>query len=84
MCVPAPAEAGFYFFVRLIMKLETLFPHIPAMGSDTKRGQGRSKKPLRIKVEHDGRVFVARYEGRPGRCFGLSEKEATYGLRAGQ
>ena len=66
------------------MMMTTLFPHTPAMVSDTKRGQGRSKKPLRIKIEHDGRVFVARYEGRPGRCFGLTEKDATYGLRSGQ
>lgn len=66
------------------MRLETLFPCTPTMVFDTKRGQGRSKKPLHIKIEHDGRVFVARYEGRPGRCFGLTEKEATYNLRSGQ
>jgi hypothetical protein len=45
--------------------------------------QGRSKKTLRIKVEHDGRVWIARYEGRPGACFGQSEREASYSLRAG-
>lgn len=60
-------------------------PFQPTMVLDLKpRNQGRSKKPLRIKVEHDGRVFIARYEGRPGLCFGLTEKEATYALRSGQ
>ena len=38
--------------------------------------QGRSKKKLRITVEHDGRVWVARNEGRPGLCFGDTKEEA--------
>jgi hypothetical protein len=46
--------------------------------------QGRSKKALRMKLAHDGRVFVARWEGRAGFCFGLTKKEATYNLRSGQ
>lgn len=67
------------------MSLETLFPRTHTVVPDPKqRGQGRSKKPLRMTVEHDGRVFIARYEGRPGMCFGLTEKEATYNLRSGQ
>jgi hypothetical protein len=65
--------------------LNTLFPHQPTLVSDSKpRYQGRSKKTLKMVVEHDGCVFVTRYEGRPGFCFGLTEKEATYNLRAGQ
>lgn len=60
-----------------------LFPNQPTFEESKTRRHGRSKKPLRIKVEHDGRVFVARYEGRPGVCFGPTEKEATYALRSG-
>jgi hypothetical protein len=56
----------------------------PTVSDQRPHGQGRSKKPLRISLKHDGRVFVARYEGRPGFCFGVTEKEATYNLRAGQ
>ena len=67
------------------MMLNTLYPFQPTMVPDLKpRSQGRSKKQLRIKVEHDGRVFKARYEGRPGCCFGATEKDATYALRSGQ
>ena len=65
--------------------LNTLYPNQPTLVPDIRhRGQGRSKKPLRITVEHDGRVFIARYEGRAGHCFGATEKEATYNLRSGQ
>jgi hypothetical protein len=66
------------------MQLTTLFPHQPTFTDILPIRQGRSKKPLRMVIEHDGRVFVARYEGRLGFCFGLTEKEATYNLRAGQ
>lgn len=59
-------------------------PFQPTVADLKPRGQGRSKKPLRVRVEHDGVVFVARYEGRPGRCFGATEREATYALRSGQ
>lgn len=64
--------------------LNTLYPHQPTTAPILPARQGRSKKPLRIKVAHDGRVFIARYEGRADRCFGATEKEATYSLRSGQ
>jgi hypothetical protein len=66
------------------MNITTLYPHQPTMVEPRPRGQGRSKKPLRIKLEFDGRVFVARFLGRPNFCFGDTEKEATYNLRSGQ
>ena len=45
--------------------------------------QGRSAKKLRPLIEHDGRVWIARYEGRPGRFFGASRQEANNNLQAG-
>lgn len=45
--------------------------------------QGRSRKKLRPVIEHDGRVWVARYEGRPGRFFGASRQEANNNMQAG-
>ena len=65
------------------MMLNTLLPHTSTFAS-FRTTQGRSKKPLSLRVEHDGRVWVARFEGRPNFCFGDTEKEATYNLRAGQ
>ena len=56
----------------------------PTFADETRKWQGRSKKKLRPVIECDGRVFVARYEGRPGFCFGVTEKDASYNLRAGQ
>lgn len=66
------------------MTLDTLYPHTPSFTDIRPTRQGRSKKILRMKVAHDGRVFIARFEGRSGFCFGLTEREATYNLRAGQ
>lgn len=65
------------------MAVNTLFPFQSTFTEPRTRGHGRSKKPLRIKLTHDGRVFVARYEGRPGFCFGVTEKDATYNLKSG-
>jgi hypothetical protein len=45
--------------------------------------QGRSRKQLKLAIEHDGRVFVARYEGRPGRVFGSTIREAQNNLKVG-
>jgi hypothetical protein len=45
--------------------------------------QGRSRKQLKLAIEHDGRVFIARYEGRPGRYFGPTEKAVLNNLQAG-
>ena len=45
--------------------------------------QGRSKKKLRPVIEHDGRVWVARHEGRAGRFFGETRQEANNNLQAG-
>jgi hypothetical protein len=45
--------------------------------------QGRSKKVLRPVIEHDGRVWVARYEGRPGLFFAATKQEAQNNLQAG-
>ena len=65
------------------MQLTTLFPHQPAFGDILPNRQGRSKKILRPVIECDGRVFVARYEGRQGRSFGATQKEALSNLQAG-
>jgi hypothetical protein len=46
--------------------------------------QGRSKKQLKPVIEHDGRVWVARYEGRPGLFFGATKQEAQNNLQATQ
>jgi hypothetical protein len=45
--------------------------------------QGRSRKQLKLAIEHDGRVFIARYEGRPGRVFGSTIREAQNNLKVG-
>ena len=45
--------------------------------------QGHSKKKLKPVIEHDGRVWIARYEGRPGRFFGASAEQAIGNLQAG-
>jgi hypothetical protein len=63
--------------------MNTLFPFNYSYDEPRPNRQGRSTKPLRMIIEHDGCVFVARYEGRPGFCFGVTEREATYALRSG-
>jgi len=65
------------------MSLDTLFPHQPTLSAILPNRQGRSKKKLRPVIEHDGRVFVARFEGRPNRCFGATPQEANNNLQAG-
>ena len=64
------------------MKPNTLFPFQPTMVEDKGRWQGRSKKTLRPVIEHDGRVWIARYEGRPGKCFGATLQTAQNNLQA--
>jgi hypothetical protein len=64
-------------------QLNTLYPHQPTLVPDMKARQGRSTKILRPVVKFDGRVFVARFEGRRGCCFGATEKDATWNLQAG-
>ena len=51
--------------------------------TDPRIRQGRSKKKLKPVLEHDGRVWVARYEGRAGRSFGSTQQEANNNLQAG-
>ena len=53
----------------------------PAVTESDRTRQGRSKKPLRLVIAHDGRVFVVRYEGRPGCFFGATAQEATDNLQ---
>jgi len=66
------------------MSLSTLFPYQPSFDDEKPvKYQGRSQKLLRPVVEHDGRVFVARYEGRRNRYFGSSAQEALNNLQAG-
>lgn len=55
----------------------------PPMVDDKNRRQGRSRKTLKPVIKHDGRVWVARYEGRPSRFFGSSLQEAHNNLQAG-
>lgn len=40
-----------------------------------RKGQGRSNKILKPVIEHDGRVWVARFEGRPERAFGDTQRQ---------
>jgi hypothetical protein len=63
--------------------LNTLYPTQIASTPIRSDRQGRSRKQLKLAIEHDGRVFVARYEGRPGRYFGPTEKAALNNLQAG-
>lgn len=65
------------------MNIETLYPHQPTLVPNTKARQGRSKKVLRPVIKFDGRVFVARYEGRPNIFFGATSQEATRNMQAG-
>ena len=65
------------------MSLNTLYPFSFSYTDIIPNRQGRSKKQLRPVIEHDGRVFVARYEGRPSLFFGATEKEALNNLQAG-
>ena len=65
------------------MSLTTLFPHQPTFTDILPARQGRSKKKLRPVVKHDGKVFVALYEGRPGRFFGATPQEANNNLQSG-
>jgi len=65
------------------MSLDTLFPHQPTLSAILPNRQGRSKKQLKPVIEHDGRVFVARFEGRPGRFFGATQPEAHRNLQVG-
>jgi hypothetical protein len=63
--------------------LETLERFTQATTPALPNRQGRSKKQLKLVIEHDGRLFVARYVGRPGRYFGPTEKAALNNLQAG-
>ena len=66
------------------MNITTLYPREASFSDIRPTRQGRSKKTLRPVIEHDGRVFVARYEGRPNICFGANEQEALRNLRIGE
>lgn len=63
--------------------LNTLYPHQPTLVPDVNRRQGRSKKQLKPVVTHDGRVFVARFQGRANIFFGATQQEALRNLREG-
>jgi hypothetical protein len=63
--------------------LETLERFTQATTPALPNRQGRSRKQLKLAIEHDGRVFIARYEGRPGRYFGPTEKAVLNNLQAG-
>jgi hypothetical protein len=60
----------------------TLYPNQPSTAPIRSAKQGRSRKQLKLVIKCDGRVYVARYEGRPGRCFGPTEKAALNNLQA--
>lgn len=63
--------------------MKTLEPFRHSFSEPLPNRQGRSKKHLRPVIKHDGRVFVARYEGRPTRFFGATHQEAHNNLQAG-
>jgi hypothetical protein len=63
--------------------MTTLYPNQPSSAPIRCDRQGRSSKTLKPVVKHDGRVFVARYEGRAERFFGATEREAKRNLQAG-
>lgn len=64
-------------------RLTTLYPHQPTFTEPrpNRNRQGRSKKQLRPVIVHDGRVFVARFEGRPGLFFGPTLQQAQNNLQ---
>jgi hypothetical protein len=63
--------------------LTTLYPNQPSTTPIRSDRQGRSKKQLKLAIEHDGHVFIARDEGRPGRYFGSTIREAQNNLQVG-
>jgi hypothetical protein len=64
--------------------MTTLYPYQQTFGPIIERPrQGRSKKKLRAVVKSAGRVFVARFQGRQGRFFGATPREAHDNLQAG-
>jgi hypothetical protein len=66
------------------MRLDTLFPHQPTFADILPNRQGRSKnKTLRPVIEHDGRVWVAYYEGRGNRFFAATRHDAHNNLQSG-
>jgi hypothetical protein len=72
------------------MSLDTLYSPTPEevvkgilKTEERSSRQGRSRKTLRPVIEHDGRVWVAYYEGRGNRFFAASQKEVLKNLQAG-
>ncbi len=63
--------------------MTTLFPFKSPTAPITAPRLGRSKKQLRPVVKFDGRVFVARFEGRSNRFFGTTAQEAQRNLQDG-
>ena len=63
--------------------LNTSYHSQPTFTEHRPNRQGRSKKVLRPTITFDGRVFVARYEGRGNRVFGTNEKEVVRNLQNG-
>jgi len=63
--------------------MTTLYRYTASYTDILPNHQGRSKKKLRPVIEFDGHVFIAGWEGRQGRFFGATEKEALNNLQVG-
>jgi hypothetical protein len=62
--------------------MSTLYPFKPTFADIIPARQGRSKKELHPVVEHDGRVWVAYYEGRGERVFASAYNEVLKSLKS--
>jgi hypothetical protein len=63
------------------LNLDTLFPFQPTLVETRPNWQGRSKKPQRASVEYQGGIYIAQWEGRRERVFGISPEAALNNLR---
>jgi hypothetical protein len=65
------------------MSIQTLEPFKHSFTQQQPHGQGRSTKQLKQVTHHDGLVWVARWEGRPGKFSGSTVNKALKNLQAG-
>jgi hypothetical protein len=64
-------------------QLNTLYPFSFSYAITRSARQGRSRKRLKPVIECDGRIFVGRYQGRPDRFFGPTEKAVLNNMQEG-
>ena len=74
--VDVPSNVLGFISKKELSTLNTFYPSQPTFTEPRPNRQGRSRKVLRPTITFDGKVFIAKHEGRPGRVFGSNEKEA--------